>query len=503
MLVSSSCLWTVSPSIAWNKIFRETENLVSEGESLRQADRNVEKLYKDAYRVGGPVYIRRVNRLSRSLEAQKSLAQGDVAQAQRIVRMAGSDILPSVRMAVQQAQKQKLRQPSGSQEKPVVYERPIIVQEQEREHKYEGKQREPKPISLPVQKLAALEESHSPELMRAQRREKINQLVQNICVEDVGIIESLSAEGSAGEEEPTAEDIKSLTDDVQQDIAEFHTTLKATHEELPELDNFVRDAKSKAQACEVRVKAGLSKISAPQPQAQPAVAEPKVEKAKKQPKRVTFAPQDKLVTFAPEHELEKVKTIDEPEEEEAAIPSKTEGSEGEELTLLEALMLVQQPGAEPTPAAVTIDEILQRYLNDLISSRDRLNTLEKSVLQAQSLDEKKYEEVIAQFDAMRFELGTMQKAVLVIDRPKTVESIKNQINTLLSAIDQADMRITERYVLTKLNENPTVVEYAQRILKVARERNADAVAQARLHRYSAIMNVEQLKEALVNPSFVQ
>lgn len=488
MLVSSSCLWTVSPSITWNKIFRETENLVSEGESLRQADRNVEKLYKDAYRVGGPVYIRRVNRLSRSLEAQKSLAQGDVAQAQRIVRMAGSDILPSVRMAVQQAQKQKLRQPSGSQEKPVVYERPIIVQEQEREHKYEEKQ--------PERGQQKLEETSGPVLSSQDMREKrgnIEESVELVC-EAARLIEN-----ELQQSDPDYEEIGEYVRDAQKDMAELHVQTQTAREKLPELDNFVRDAESKAQACEVRVKAGLSKISAPQPQAQPAVAEPKVEKAKKQPKHVTFAPDDKLVTFAPEHEL-----IDEPEEEEeATIPSKTEGSEGEELTLLEALMLVQQPGAEPTPAVVTTEEVLQRYGDKLRSYGDMLNTLGSIFLRAkgEQLDENKYREIIGQFTAMRLELGTMQKVVLVIhDLPKTVGDIENQINSLLSTINQTDIRITERYVLDVLNEpnrESQVLEYAQRILKVARERNTDAAAQARLSKYLSIMNVEQLKKALM------
>ena len=347
MLLSISHAWTVSSSIAWNNLFRETEDLVSEGENIRQADRNIQKLRKDAHRVGGPVYVKRVNRLSRSLEIQKNLAQGDIAQAQRIVRMTGNDVLPSVRMAVQQAQKQQSNARRRSQEKPVVYEKPIyekpiISQEQETEHKYEEKQREPEPqrISLPrVQTLPSPEQSHHRELMRAQRREKINQLVHEICAEDVPAIEGLSWETPVGEEEPTAQDIESLTDDAQRDIAEFHTAIQATREELPELDNFARDAESKAQACEVRIKAGLSKISVPQPQKEPVVTAP--EKVKKQKKRVTFAPKS---------ELEKVKIIEEPEEaeemEEVTIPSETEGSEVEELSLFEGLTLAPQSTSE-------------------------------------------------------------------------------------------------------------------------------------------------------------
>jgi|GEM_PF-6298737 len=336
MLISVSYLWTISSSSAWNTLFRETENLVSEGENIRQADRNIQTLRKDAHRVGGPVYVKRVNRLSRSLEVQKSLAQGDVAQAQRIVRMTGNDILPSVRVAVQQAQKQKSNTHRRSQEKPVRHEKPIMSQEE--------KEREPEPqrISLPIVQttLPAPDQSHPRELMRAQRREKINELVREICEEDVPAIEGLSLETPVGEEEPTAQDIKSLTDDAQQDIAEFHTAVQTLHTELPELDNFARDAESKVQACEVRVKNGLSKISTPQPQAQPAVAEPRVEQTKKH------------VTFAPQSELEKVKIIEEPEEEEeevaVTIPSETEGSETEELTLFKGLTLAPQSAREPT-----------------------------------------------------------------------------------------------------------------------------------------------------------
>jgi len=116
-------------SAAWNKLFQETEIVIGDGQNLARAAKNIQELRKDGTRIGGPVYSKRIKQLSDSLEIQKSLANGDLVQAQKILKMSGRGILPAVREAVEQAQldsKNRRRPISAPVKEPaIIREKPI------------------------------------------------------------------------------------------------------------------------------------------------------------------------------------------------------------------------------------------------------------------------------------------------------------------------------------------------------------------------------------------
>ena len=196
-------------STAWNKLFQETEIIISDGQNLAQAAKNIQELRKDGVRIGGPVYSKRIKQLSDSLEIQKSLAQGDLVQAQKILKMSGRAILPEVRAAVEQAQARKIKpRPTTPSKKPIVREEPItqpvrVEKEKKPIVRLEPEAEKPieeQPIFQPIQEPTPRQELPAPKII--QQPEKAGMQEPDLSEE---AIEKLLLEHAVKEGEMPAE----------------------------------------------------------------------------------------------------------------------------------------------------------------------------------------------------------------------------------------------------------------------------------------------------------